>query len=132
MAIPDERKIPLSTPTKTAMKGLRDAVEISLCRSAMRRDIFEIYFTHICNLRSVRIGHSDQVAGIGGIELVARAFIQHVRVDTVGAQQRDALLALGTLPLQPRQFRRQRDDLLVELLPRVQPILAGVGVDAEI
>jgi len=45
MAIPDERKIALSIPTQTAMKGLRDAAEISPCRSAMRREIFEIEFT---------------------------------------------------------------------------------------
>jgi hypothetical protein len=45
MAIPDERKVALSNPTQTAMKGLRDAAKISLCRSAMRRDIFEIDFT---------------------------------------------------------------------------------------
>src|SRR5260370_1284172 len=63
---------------------------------------------------------------------LARALVEHIRVDPVGAQQRDALLALGTLPLQPRQFRCQRDDLLVELLPRIQPILAGIGIDAEI
>jgi len=44
MAIPDERKVALSIPTQTAMKGLRDAAEISLCRSAMQRDIFEIDF----------------------------------------------------------------------------------------
>jgi hypothetical protein len=44
MAIPDERKIALSIPTQTAVKGLRVAMKISLCRSAMRRDIFEIEF----------------------------------------------------------------------------------------
>jgi hypothetical protein len=33
--------IALSIPTQTAVKGLRDAGEISLCRSAMRREIFE-------------------------------------------------------------------------------------------
>jgi hypothetical protein len=49
MAIPDGRKIALSNPTQTGMKGLRDAVEISLCRSAMRREIFEIYFGMFCN-----------------------------------------------------------------------------------
>jgi hypothetical protein len=47
MAIPGERKIALSIPTQTAMKGLRDAAEISLCRSAMRREIFAIDFAVI-------------------------------------------------------------------------------------
>jgi hypothetical protein len=36
MAIPDERMVVLSNPTQTAMKGLREAPKISLCRSAMR------------------------------------------------------------------------------------------------
>jgi hypothetical protein len=44
MAIPDARKVTLSIPTQTAMKALRDAAKISLCRSAMQRDIFEIDF----------------------------------------------------------------------------------------
>src|SRR5665647_2932704 len=43
-------RIALSNPTQTAVKGLRDAAKISLYRSAMRRDIFEIYFRRICNL----------------------------------------------------------------------------------
>jgi hypothetical protein len=42
MAIPDQRMVALSIPTQTAMKGLRFAAKIPLCRSAMRRDIFEI------------------------------------------------------------------------------------------
>jgi hypothetical protein len=37
-------RIVLSNPTQTALKGLRDGTKISTCRSAMRRDIFEIYF----------------------------------------------------------------------------------------
>jgi hypothetical protein len=44
MAIPDERKIALSIPTQTAVKGLRDGTEISPYRTAMQRDIFEIDF----------------------------------------------------------------------------------------
>ena len=74
----------------------------------------------------------NQIVRIGVVELIACALVEHVRVDPVGSQQRDTLLALGALPLQPRQFRRQRDDFLIELLPRIQPILAGIGVDAEI
>src|SRR2546430_7226164 len=81
---------------------------------------------------SVRIDRSNQVARIGVVELVARALVQHVRVDAVGSQQRDTLLALRALALQPRQFGCQRDDLLIELLPRVQPVLTGIGIDAEI
>jgi hypothetical protein len=34
MAIPDERKVALSIPTQTAMKGLRDALRNSICRTA--------------------------------------------------------------------------------------------------
>jgi len=37
-------RIVLSNPTQTALKGLRDGLKISACRSAMRRDMFEIYF----------------------------------------------------------------------------------------
>src|SRR3954469_9070087 len=81
---------------------------------------------------SVRIDRSNQVARIGIIELVARALVEHVRVDPIGSQQRETLLALPALPLQPHQFGCQRDDLVIELLPRVQPVLAGIGIDAEI
>jgi hypothetical protein len=40
----------LSSSTQTAMKGLRELAQKSLCRSAMRRDIFEIDFAVFCNL----------------------------------------------------------------------------------
>jgi hypothetical protein len=88
-----------------------------------------------CRLRltgSVRVGHADQIVRIDVIELIARTLVEQVGVDPVGSQQRDPLLALGPLLLQPRQFGGQRDDLLIELLPRIQPILAGIGIDAEI
>jgi hypothetical protein len=51
MAIPDKRKIALSIPTQTAVKGLRDGTEISPYRTAMRRDIFEIDFAVFWNFR---------------------------------------------------------------------------------
>jgi hypothetical protein len=45
MAIPDERDDPtLSIATQTAVKGLRELRKIMLCRTATRRDIFEIDF----------------------------------------------------------------------------------------
>jgi hypothetical protein len=45
MAIPDERvRSALSNPTQTAVKGLRGLKKIMLCRTATRRDIFEIDF----------------------------------------------------------------------------------------
>jgi hypothetical protein len=43
--------IALSIPTQTAVEGLRDAAKNSLCRSAMRRDIFEIEFAVFWNFR---------------------------------------------------------------------------------
>jgi len=43
--------IALSIPTQTAVEGLRDAAKNSLCRSAMRRDIFEIDFAVFWNFR---------------------------------------------------------------------------------
>jgi hypothetical protein len=36
MAIPDERKVALSIPTQTAMKGLRDGLRNSICRTATK------------------------------------------------------------------------------------------------
>ncbi len=42
------------------------------------------------------------------------------------------LLAFGPLALQPGELRGQRDDLLVEFLSGVEPVLAGIGVGAEI
>src|SRR3977135_866988 len=80
----------------------------------------------------VRIDGPNQIARIGVIELEARTLVEHVRVDPVGPKQRNPLLALGALPFQPRPLRRQRDDFLIEFLPRIQPIFAGIGVDAEI
>ena len=65
----------------------------------------------------------NQIVRVGVIELVARALIEQVGVDPVGAQQRDPLFALGALLLQPLQFGGQRDDFLIELLPCIQPIL---------
>jgi hypothetical protein len=45
MAIPDERDgSTLSNPTQTGVKGLRALEKILLCRTAARRDIFEIDF----------------------------------------------------------------------------------------
>ena len=60
--------------------------------------------------------------GIDVVELITRTLIEHIGIDPVGAQQRDAVLILGTLVLQARQLRRQGDDFLVELLPRIQPV----------
>jgi hypothetical protein len=44
-------RIALSSSTQTAMKGLRELAKVSLCRSAMRGDIFEIDFAGFCNLK---------------------------------------------------------------------------------
>ena len=77
----------LSSPTQTALKGLRELANISLCRSATRRDIFEIYFVQICNCRSVRMDGPNQIVRIDVIELIARTLVEHVGVDPVGSQQ---------------------------------------------
>ncbi len=45
----------------------------------------------------VRLDDPNQIVRIGIVELKARALVQHVRVDPVGAQQRDPLLAVGAL-----------------------------------
>jgi hypothetical protein len=44
MAIPDERKVALSIPTQTAMKGLRDGLRNFHMPHCNQRDIFEIDF----------------------------------------------------------------------------------------
>ena len=44
---------------------------------------------------SVRIDVPNQVVRIGIVELIARAFVEHIRIDPVGSQQRDPLLTLG-------------------------------------
>src|SRR5436305_11786260 len=79
-----------------------------------------------------RLYGAHQIAGVGVVELIADTLVQHVGVDAVGSQQRDALLALRAFLLQPRQLGSQRDDFLIELLPGVQSVFAGIGVDAEI
>jgi len=66
---------------------------------------------------------------VGIIELIARALIEHVGIDPVGPQQRHALLSPGTLPLQSRELAGQRNDLLIEFLPRIQAVFAGIGVE---
>src|ERR1700710_948333 len=71
--------------------------------------------------RSARRDGPDKVARIGVVELEARALVQHVGVNPVRPQERNPLLALRALALQPRQFGGQRDDLLIEFLTRVQP-----------
>src|SRR6266403_1240202 len=122
------------------------------CRTAMRNETLEIDLEDFWNRNTicrgkrlaaykgraqqtgwlVRGGHPDQVVRIGIVELIARALVKHVRIEAIGAKQRDTMLAVGPLPLQPRELRCQRNDLLVEFEPRVQPILTGIGVDPEI
>src|ERR1700755_3060612 len=77
-----------------------------------------------CSL--LRMGHPHQIMRIDIVELEPRLLVQHVGVDPVGAQQRNALFALGALLLEPRKLRGQRDDLLVELLLRVEAVAAGI------
>ena len=57
------------------------------------------------------------------VQLIARALVEHVRIDPVGPQQRDPLFARGPFLLQPRQLGGQRDDLLVEFLLAFSPYL---------
>src|SRR5262249_22324567 len=79
-----------------------------------------------------RLVHPHEVMRIHIVELEARALVEHVGVDPVGAEQRDALLALRALLLQPLQLGRQRDDLLVQFLPCIEAVFARIGIDAEI
>jgi hypothetical protein len=67
--------------------------------------------------------HPNQIVRSGIVELVARSLVMHVGVEPVGSQERDGMLAVGALALEPRQLIGERDDLLVELLARVKPYL---------
>src|SRR4029079_9692165 len=81
---------------------------------------------------SVRRDRPDELARIDVVELEARPLVQHVRVDLRGAQQRDALLAPGTLALELGKLAGQRHDLLVELLAGVEAVFARIGAEREI
>ena len=52
----------------------------------------------------IRIDHANQVMRVGIVELIARPLVEHVRIEPVGSQQGNALLALAAFALQPRQL----------------------------
>ncbi len=76
--------------------------------------------------------HAHEIARMHIVQLKPRPLIQHIRIDAIGAQQRDPLLGIGAFPLQARKLIGERNDFLVEFDSRRQTILAGIGVDAEI
>jgi hypothetical protein len=73
-----------------------------------------------------------EVARMRVVELVARALVEHVGIESTRSQERHALLGLGAFLLQLHQFGGQRDDLLVELLTCVEAVFTGLGIDPEI
>jgi hypothetical protein len=73
-----------------------------------------------------------QVVGADIVEQRAGAFVEHVGIDIFGLEQVDAALPLRALDLQMVQLRRQRRHLAVDILLGLEPVIAAIGVDAEI
>src|SRR3712207_2889101 len=62
----------------------------------------------------------------------ARALLEKVAVDLVGAEQRDAALPVGTLRLESVQLFRDRVGLDLELALGLKPAAAVLGVMDEV
>src|SRR5262245_25833913 len=73
-----------------------------------------------------------QVARVDIIEQRARALVRQVGIEAFGLEQRDAPFPGGTLRFERREFDRELVDLLVEVVPRLEPVIARVGVHSEI
>ena len=76
--------------------------------------------------------HLRQIARVEVIEHDPRALIERVGIDALGFEQLDPALPFGALLLELVELFTQRNKLLVEVLLGPQPVIAGVGVDAEI
>jgi len=76
--------------------------------------------------------HQREVARIEIVEHCSRTLIEHVRVNAAGLQQFDPALPISALLLQAAKFPGQAGKLLVEVLLCPQPVIPGVGIDAEI
>ena len=62
----------------------------------------------------------------------AGAFVEHVGIEIVGAQQRDLVLPRLALGGEAIALLRQRDLLLREVLLRFEPMRAGVSRQAKV
>src|SRR5262245_37190303 len=73
-----------------------------------------------------------EVARIGVVEKHPGALVEHVGIDAFGLEQQDAALPIGPFALERGKLGTEFRDLLVEVLLRAKPAVAGIGVDAEI
>src|SRR5712691_2851160 len=69
-----------------------------------------------------------QLAGVDVVEQRPGALVEHVGVEAVRFQQRDAPLPAGALGLERGELTAELRDLLVEVLLGAQPAVAGIGV----
>src|SRR6266545_314524 len=82
--------------------------------------------------RSPPLEHQRQVTGVHIVEQRTGALVEHVGVEAFGLEQRDAPLPNRPLGLEGRKLDRELCDLLVEIVPGLEPVIAGIGVDPEI
>ena len=73
-----------------------------------------------------------QFTGIGIVEQHPGSLVEHVRIDAVSPQERNAALPGAPFGFEAGEFAAQLRNLLVEILLRPQPAIAGIGIDAEI
>ncbi len=73
-----------------------------------------------------------QVTAVDIVEQCPRPLVQHVRIEASRAEQANPPLPQNALGLRCVAFLDQFRDLQIEALPRVQPAVAGIGIDAEI
>ena len=76
--------------------------------------------------------HHGQVVRIGVVEQRARPLVEHVGIDAVRLEERDAALPTLALGLGKFELMRQIGDLMVETLPRLEAVVARISIEPEI
>src|SRR5262249_16085100 len=82
--------------------------------------------------RSRLLEAQRELAGIGVVEQHPGALVEHVGVDAFRPQQRYAAFPSGTLGFERLELGAEFHDLLIQILSRAQPAVAGISVEAEI
>jgi hypothetical protein len=82
--------------------------------------------------RSAVLDYDGDIMRIGVVEEKPRPLVQHVGVDPVGLEQRDAALPTLALGLGALELLGEIGDLMVEILARLEAVIAGIGVEPEI
>ena len=75
--------------------------------------------------------HRD-IARIGIVEELPGALVEHVGVDAVGSQKRDAVLPAYALGARGVELAREVGNARLEVLLRHDSVITGVGIEAEI